>query len=80
MEYAPGPDGYVAWVSDGKPSWELYKDAIRADPRSAIGARQFPAEPMVRALCAYTVHSVELGCFKELWYGVVERTVATLAV
>lgn len=46
MEYGPGEDGYVAWLSDNRPSWELYPEALRPDPRSEIGNRQYPREPM----------------------------------
>lgn len=46
MEYQGGPDGYVAWTSGGKPSWELYPQAIIPDSLSHVGQRQFPVEPM----------------------------------
>ena len=42
LEYRGGTDGYVAWQSDGKPAWEVYSE----DPRSMIGQRQYPKEPM----------------------------------
>ncbi|WFC97770.1 hypothetical protein MYAM1_000489 [Malassezia yamatoensis] len=46
VELKPGSDGYAAWTSAGKPAWELYPEALRADERVKISARQFPAEPM----------------------------------
>lgn len=49
LEYKPGSDGYAAWTSAGNPAWELYPEALRPDGRVNISARQFPAEPMVRA-------------------------------
>ena len=39
-------DSYVVWTSDGKPSWELFPDAVLADSLSHVGARQYPKEPM----------------------------------
>ena len=46
MEYQPGHDGYIEWVSDGQPSWRLNKAALVADPISQISARPVPQEPM----------------------------------
>lgn len=48
LEYKPGADGYAAWTSAGNPAWELFPEALRADGRVNISARQFPSEPMVR--------------------------------
>lgn len=45
-EYKGGPDGYVAWTSNGKPAWELYGSALGPDSLSKVGQRQFPKEPM----------------------------------
>ena len=45
-EYKGGPDGYVAWTSNGKPAWEVYGAALGPDPLSKVGQRQFPKEPM----------------------------------
>lgn len=28
MEYIPGPDGYITWFSDGKPTWTMFPSAI----------------------------------------------------
>lgn len=46
LEYSGGSNGYVAWTSADKPSWEIYPEALRPDPTSGIGARTFPEEPM----------------------------------
>lgn len=45
-EYKGGPDGYVAWTSNDKPTWELYGAALGPDSLSKVGQRQFPKEPM----------------------------------
>lgn len=47
FEYATGKeDGYIEWVSDGRPSWRLNKAALDADPVAQIGPRVIPEEPM----------------------------------
>lgn len=39
-------DGYIAWYSDGKPSWTMYADAVAENPTVGIGRRIIPEEPM----------------------------------
>lgn len=47
VEYKPGFDeGYVHWVSDGKPAWTLRGAGLGADPLTQISARPIPVEPM----------------------------------
>ncbi|PWN50732.1 beta-glucan synthesis-associated [Violaceomyces palustris] len=45
-EYEPGDDGYIEWVSDGKPAWKLLPSALDPDPVTQISRRPFPSEPM----------------------------------
>lgn len=48
FEYKPGfDDAYVTWHNDHRNAWTLYSSAMRADPRTEIGARPIPMEPMV---------------------------------
>lgn len=47
FEYKPGfDDAYVTWHNDHRNAWTLYSSAMRADPRTEIGARPIPMEPM----------------------------------
>jgi beta-glucanase (GH16 family) len=50
FEYTADPDhredGYVTWVSSGKPSWSMKAGATGANPRTQISARPIPEEPM----------------------------------
>ena len=46
LEYRGGPEGYVVWTCDGKPSWELFPKAIYPDPLAKVDHRQFSKEPM----------------------------------
>lgn len=46
FEYEPGTQGYVQWVSDGKPAWKLNPAFVEPDPVSEIDSRPFPTEPM----------------------------------
>lgn len=46
LEYAPGENGWASWTSNGKRTWELYPGALSPDPRTRIGRRIFPSEPM----------------------------------
>lgn len=46
LEYRGGPDGYVVWTCDGKPSWELFPKAIYPDPLARVDHRLFSKEPM----------------------------------
>ncbi|WWD00464.1 hypothetical protein V866_007379 [Kwoniella sp. B9012] len=39
-------DGYIAWYSDGEPSWTMYADAVAANEKVEIGRRIIPEEPM----------------------------------
>lgn len=48
FEYKPGfDDAYITWVNDGKLSWTLFAPGMAADPRTEIGPRPVPLEPMV---------------------------------
>ena len=46
LEYKPGEDGYVSWTSAGNKTWEIHHGALDPDPRTEIGHRTFPKEPM----------------------------------
>ena len=46
LEYKPGEDGYVSWTSAGNKTWEIHPGALDPDPRTRIGHRTFPKEPM----------------------------------
>jgi len=46
VEYQPGPDGYVIWVSNGKPSWALYASAVGPNSIVNISQRPIPQEPL----------------------------------
>nr|XP_019047309.1 glucosidase [Kwoniella bestiolae CBS 10118]OCF26239.1 glucosidase [Kwoniella bestiolae CBS 10118] len=39
-------DGYIAWYSDGQPSWTMYADAVAENTKVGIGRRIIPEEPM----------------------------------
>lgn len=39
--------GYIAWISQGKPSWKITAQTIGPDPVSQISQRLIPEEPMV---------------------------------
>ncbi|KAK8846852.1 hypothetical protein IAR55_005940 [Kwoniella newhampshirensis] len=50
MEYQAFPEqrekGYITWYADNKPSWTVNADAIGPNPRTQIGRRIIPEEPM----------------------------------
>jgi beta-glucanase (GH16 family) len=50
FEYSAHPEerekGYIHWVTDGKPAWTMYADAVDANPRVEIGRRIVSEEPM----------------------------------
>ncbi|KDQ21152.1 glycoside hydrolase family 16 protein [Botryobasidium botryosum FD-172 SS1] len=46
FEYQRGYQGYITWVSDGKPVWTARGAGFAADPRVEISARPIPMEPM----------------------------------
>ncbi|KAG8781271.1 hypothetical protein FRC12_022044 [Ceratobasidium sp. 428] len=46
FEYTPGTDGYIQWVNDAKPSWQLRAAGMGPDSKTMIGARPVPEEPM----------------------------------
>jgi hypothetical protein len=50
FEYVANPnareDGYIAWVSDGVQSWTVKADATAANPRTEVGRRIIPEEPL----------------------------------
>jgi hypothetical protein len=47
FEYKPGGDGYIQWISDATPAFELRAAGLGPDPRMEIGQRPVPEEPMV---------------------------------
>ncbi|WFD30275.1 hypothetical protein MSPP1_001292 [Malassezia sp. CBS 17886] len=70
FEYAPGEHGYAAWTSAGKPTWEVYDEALAADPRARISNRLFPAEPMYILLnlgVSQSFGTVEWSSLKDYW-------------
>ena len=50
FEYSAPPEdrekGYIHWVTDGKPAWTMYSDAVGPNPRTEIGRRIVSEEPM----------------------------------
>lgn len=46
VEYKPGSDGYITWVTNGVPAWTLYPSAVGPNPTTNISQRLIPAEPM----------------------------------
>lgn len=50
FEYTGDPNdrdnGYVTWVSSGKPSWNIKASVTGANPRVGISQRPIPEEPM----------------------------------
>ncbi|KAI0239033.1 beta-glucan synthesis-associated protein [Massospora cicadina] len=46
VEYHPGPDGYITWFVDDKPTWTLEAAALDANPASKVDRRLIPEEPM----------------------------------
>jgi len=50
FEYSAFPEerekGYIHWVTDGKPAWTMYADAVGPNPRTEIGRRIVSEEPM----------------------------------
>ncbi|QRV77885.1 glycoside hydrolase family 16 protein [Ceratobasidium sp. AG-Ba] len=46
FEYSPGNDGYVQWVNDAKPVWEVRGAGMGPDDKTLIGQRPVPGEPM----------------------------------
>jgi len=60
FEYSAFPEerekGYIHWVTDGKPAWTMFADAVGPNPRTEIGRRIVPEEPM------YMVRLVLLLC------------------
>lgn len=46
FEYAPGADGFITWVSEGKASWTVNGPGLGPDPETEIGQRPIPQEPM----------------------------------
>lgn len=39
-------EGYIHWITDGKPAWTMHADAIAANPRTEVGRRMISEEPM----------------------------------
>ncbi|KAG9090754.1 hypothetical protein FRC07_012024 [Ceratobasidium sp. 392] len=46
FEYKSGTDGYIQWVNDAKPVWEIRGAGMGPDPKTEIGPRPVPPEPM----------------------------------
>jgi len=47
FEYKPGFDGaYITWINDNKVAWTLRSEGLAANPRTEIGPRSIPQEPM----------------------------------
>ncbi|WVQ78277.1 hypothetical protein IAT38_000362 [Cryptococcus sp. DSM 104549] len=50
MEYHAYPEerekGYITWYSDNKTSWTVHADAVAANPKTEVGRRIIPEEPM----------------------------------
>lgn len=46
FEYKTGDDGYIEWVSGGRPSWRVNSAAMDPDTVAQIDRRPFPEEPL----------------------------------
>ena len=51
-------NGYITWISDGKPVWTVMAGGLAGDPLTEIGPRPIPQEPMV-----------SLPVFPQGWHG-----------
>jgi hypothetical protein len=58
-------NGYIHWITDGKPAWTMYADAIAANPRTEIGRRMISEEPM--AMVSGCCTSRGLGALRPLF-------------
>lgn len=70
LEFKPGEDGYVSWTSNGRRTWELHPGALDPDPRTKLGRRTFPEEPMYIILnlgISKNFGDVSWGKLKGLW-------------
>lgn len=47
FQYAPGTDGYITWISDGKPAWTLNGVGVQSNQAAQISQRLISREPMV---------------------------------
>jgi len=45
-ELSPGPDGFVTWYVNGKPTWQIRGAAFPPSPVTEIGQRTISEEPM----------------------------------
>ncbi|KAL7417565.1 beta-glucan synthesis-associated [Mrakia frigida] len=46
FEYAPGNDGHIHWVSDGKKAWSFRGAGMGPNAAAEVSARPVPMEPM----------------------------------
>ncbi|WVQ81378.1 hypothetical protein IAT38_003502 [Cryptococcus sp. DSM 104549] len=46
FEYAPGGDGYITWVNDGKKAWTIRGAAMGPNSEAQVGQRVVSEEPM----------------------------------
>ncbi|ODN85657.1 glucosidase [Cryptococcus wingfieldii CBS 7118] len=70
MEYKAVPesreDGYITWYADNKTSWTMYADAVAANPRTEIGRRIVPEEPMAMIINLHMSNNYQAVDFANL--------------
>ncbi|WVQ84132.1 hypothetical protein IAT38_006279 [Cryptococcus sp. DSM 104549] len=70
MEYRAFPEerekGYITWYSDNKTSWTMYADAVAANPKTEIGRRIIPEEPMAMIINLHMSNNFQAVNFANL--------------
>jgi len=46
FEYAPGTDGYISWLNNGKKAWTVRQAAMGPNTAAQVGQRLISLEPM----------------------------------
>lgn len=71
-------NGYITWVSSGKPSWTVRAGAVGPNPRSEVDQRLIPEEPMAMILNFGMSNNFQAVNFQGLEF--VSRTLESLFV
>ncbi|WVO14990.1 hypothetical protein L204_102633 [Cryptococcus depauperatus] len=70
MEYQAFPEarkeGYITWWADNKTSWTMHADAVKENPRTAIGRRIIPEEPMAMIINLHMSNNFQAVNFANL--------------
>ncbi|WVQ74080.1 hypothetical protein IAR50_003664 [Cryptococcus sp. DSM 104548] len=70
MEYKAVPDnrqdGYITWYADNKTSWTMYADAVAANPKTEVGRRIIPEEPMAMIINLHMSNNYQAVDFANL--------------